>query len=78
MNFYEKRNVKLRIGGIPGGGSDRISNRLTLLSNLVKDSLTYAFQEALKPNVEKLINGPIVRDFISVNRQEIMSQIVGK
>jgi len=57
--------VKITIGGIPGGGSDIISNRLTLVSNLVKDSLIYAFQEALKPSVEKLISGPEFQSFLA-------------
>ncbi|XP_046454195.1 uncharacterized protein LOC124201972 [Daphnia pulex] len=57
--------VKITIGGIPGGGSDIISNRLTLVSNLVKDSLIYAFQEALKPSVEKLVSGPAFQSFLA-------------
>ncbi|EFX75772.1 hypothetical protein DAPPUDRAFT_323032 [Daphnia pulex] len=57
--------VKITIGGIPGGGSDIISNRLTLVSNLVKDSLIYAFQEALKPSVEKLVSGLVFKSFLT-------------
>jgi hypothetical protein len=38
---------------------------LTLVSNLVKDSLIYAFQEALKPSVEKLISGPAFQSFLA-------------
>nr|CAH0098529.1 unnamed protein product [Daphnia galeata] len=57
--------IKITIGGIPGGGSDIISNRLSLVSNLVKDSLIYAFQEALKPSVEQIVTGPALRNFLA-------------
>jgi hypothetical protein len=59
------RTIKITIGGIPGGGSDIISNRLSLVSNLVKDSLIYAFQEALKPSVEQIVTGPALRNFLA-------------
>lgn len=55
------RAVKVNIGGIGGGGSAAISSRLTMLSNLAKDSLTYAFQEALRPVIE-LVLGLIVQN----------------
>lgn len=51
------RRVKFSIDGIPGGGSATITNRITALSNLVKDSLTYAFQEAIRKVLESLIAG---------------------
>lgn len=59
------RTVKITIGGIPGGGSDVISNRISLLSNLVKDSLIFAFQEALRPMAEKAIKGSMVRNLLA-------------
>lgn len=59
--------VKITIGGIPGGGSDVISQRLSLISNLVKDSLIYAFQEALRPSVEELVTGPALSSFLAEN-----------
>ncbi|KAI9552764.1 hypothetical protein GHT06_020644 [Daphnia sinensis] len=59
--------VKITVGGIPGGGSDVISQRLSLISNLVKDSLIYAFQEALRPGVEELVTGPAISDFLAEN-----------
>lgn len=59
INFFNYSNVKITIGGIPGGGSDVISKRISLLSNLVKDSLIYAFQEALRPFVAKAIKAPV-------------------
>jgi hypothetical protein len=43
---------------------------LTLVSNLVKDSLIYAFQEALKPSVEKLVSGPV---FQSILAEELLA-----
>lgn len=61
------RTVKITIGGIPGGGSDVISQRLSLISNLVKDSLIYAFQEALRPSVEELVTGPALSSFLAEN-----------
>lgn len=36
-------------------GSARLSNLLNFLANAIKDSLLYAFQEALKPIIESIL-----------------------
>lgn len=38
-----------------------------MVSNLVKDSLIYAFQEALKPGVEKALDSSYVSELLAEN-----------
>ena len=70
------RRVQFKIDGIPGGGGAQISNRLTLGSNLVKDSLIYAFQEALRPIIEGLVNRPGLFQFFIEQVYEGASDLI--
>jgi len=46
--------IRFDVEGIPMG-SARLSNLLNFLANAIKDSLLYAFQEALKPIIESIL-----------------------
>ena len=46
-------------------GSKSISNLLNVVSNSVKDTLLYAFQEALRPLIESIITGPGAVSFMT-------------
>jgi len=64
FRLNEIGTVRLNIKGIPMA-SKKISNILSTAFNSIKDSLTYAFQELLRPIIDSIITTPTFVDIFT-------------